>query len=151
MDSGSVFFLLAIIVVILLVITRPFYAKSEQPVNEEQVFTPLQQPKEDYQLVLRNIRELSGDFEQGKLSQADYTAQRAVLEEKGARLLEEEQQLKKAVKKKQAMSHDIEEMIHSRRQVREEQTSGFCPKCGKPVQKSDQFCPSCGERTHLYL
>jgi hypothetical protein len=25
-------------------------------------------------------------------------------------------------------------------------TGGFCPKCGRPVQKSDSFCPKCGAK-----
>jgi len=40
----------------------------------------------------------------------------------------------------------LEQMIASRRRARQEKTSGFCPKCGKPVQKSDHFCPKCGTK-----
>jgi NADH pyrophosphatase NudC (nudix superfamily) len=38
----------------------------------------------------------------------------------------------------------IEEMVAARRRQREERSAGFCPKCGRPVQKSDQFCSRCG-------
>ena len=41
---------------------------------------------------------------------------------------------------------DLERQIASRRRARQETTGGFCPKCGKPVQKSDRFCPKCGAR-----
>ncbi|HEX7432105.1 MAG TPA: zinc ribbon domain-containing protein [Anaerolineaceae bacterium] len=40
---------------------------------------------------------------------------------------------------------DLDLLIATRRQVRSEKTSGFCPRCGKPVQKSDRFCPKCGK------
>lgn len=40
---------------------------------------------------------------------------------------------------------DLESIISARRQARQEKASGFCPKCGKPVQKSDRFCPKCGK------
>lgn len=39
---------------------------------------------------------------------------------------------------------DLEARIAARRQARQEKAGGFCPHCGKPVQKSDKFCPRCG-------
>jgi hypothetical protein len=43
-----------------------------------------------------------------------------------------------------AAKDSIEDMIASRRRQRQEKTSGFCPKCGRPVLKSDKFCSKCG-------
>lgn len=40
---------------------------------------------------------------------------------------------------------DLESMISARRRVHNERSSGFCPKCGKPVLLSDRFCASCGK------
>ena len=51
-----------------------------------------------------------------------------------------------AVVATQGVDDEIERLISSRRQERKELSSGFCPKCGKPVQKSDQFCPRCGAK-----
>ncbi len=39
---------------------------------------------------------------------------------------------------------DLEQLIASRRKQRQEKSGGFCPKCGRPVQKSDKFCSNCG-------
>ena len=44
---------------------------------------------------------------------------------------------------------DIEALIASRRRARNgsaprEKSIGFCPRCGKSIQKSDRFCPKCG-------
>ena len=39
---------------------------------------------------------------------------------------------------------ELEELIASRKRTRKESTSGFCPRCGRPVQKSDKFCAKCG-------
>ena len=39
---------------------------------------------------------------------------------------------------------DVEMLIASRRKQRQEKSAGFCPKCGRPVQKSDKFCSNCG-------
>ncbi len=49
--------------------------------------------------------------------------------------------------KRRASGAEIDEMealIASRRRERPEKTAGFCPRCGKPVQKLDRFCPKCG-------
>jgi hypothetical protein len=40
----------------------------------------------------------------------------------------------------------LEEMIASRRQNQAEKPGGFCPRCGRPVQKSDRYCPRCGAK-----
>lgn len=39
---------------------------------------------------------------------------------------------------------DLETLIAGRRKLRQEKSAGFCPKCGRPVQKSDKFCSACG-------
>jgi hypothetical protein len=38
----------------------------------------------------------------------------------------------------------LEVLIANRRRERKEKAAGFCPQCGRPVQKSDRFCPRCG-------
>ncbi len=40
---------------------------------------------------------------------------------------------------------DVEKMVDARRLGRPEKAAGFCPHCGKPVQKSDKFCSRCGQ------
>lgn len=39
---------------------------------------------------------------------------------------------------------ELEEMIAARKRQRNENSGGFCPRCGRPVQKSDKFCAHCG-------
>jgi hypothetical protein len=41
---------------------------------------------------------------------------------------------------------DLEALIANRRRDRKEKAAGFCPACGKPLQKSDRFCPKCGQQ-----
>lgn len=41
---------------------------------------------------------------------------------------------------------ELERLIASRRREHPEKAAGFCSKCGKPIQKSDQFCPKCGAK-----
>ena len=47
--------------------------------------------------------------------------------------------------KVEVIDDDLEAMISSRRKNRTKKSSGFCPKCGKPVMVTDRFCPSCGK------
>ena len=39
---------------------------------------------------------------------------------------------------------ELEALVAARRKARQEKAGGFCPKCGKPVTKTDQFCSRCG-------
>lgn len=45
-----------------------------------------------------------------------------------------------------AVDDPLEVAIAARRRARQEKSAGFCPQCGKPVQKSDRFCPRCGAK-----
>lgn len=45
---------------------------------------------------------------------------------------------------KRHRTDEIEELVASRKRERKESTGGFCPRCGKPSQKSDRFCSKCG-------
>jgi rubrerythrin len=152
MDAGSLFFLLAILLVVLIVITQPFYrpaATQQAGANQGNDGTG---DDPEYQSILRAIRELNADYEQGKLNEADHAAQRALLEDQAIQRLQlKELTLSDAATATPDVEREIEQMIQSRRMTREEQTAGFCPRCGKPVKKSDQFCPSCGEPTRKYL
>lgn len=39
---------------------------------------------------------------------------------------------------------DVETLVSERRRAQPEKAAGFCPHCGKPIQKSDKFCSKCG-------
>jgi rubrerythrin len=40
---------------------------------------------------------------------------------------------------------DIEAILATRRRERQDKSIGFCPNCGRSIQKSDRFCPKCGK------
>ena len=46
---------------------------------------------------------------------------------------------------REVSDEDLEELLAARRAARKEKSGGFCPKCGKPVLRTDRFCPHCGE------
>ncbi len=39
---------------------------------------------------------------------------------------------------------EVEVQLANRRRTRQDKSAGFCPQCGRPIQKSDRFCPKCG-------
>lgn len=43
-----------------------------------------------------------------------------------------------------ARRDDLEDLIARRKRQRGESSAGFCPRCGRTVQKSDKFCSKCG-------
>ncbi len=45
---------------------------------------------------------------------------------------------------KSARRDELEDLIARRKRQRGESSAGFCPRCGRPVQKSDKFCSKCG-------
>ena len=40
---------------------------------------------------------------------------------------------------------DVEAILAARRRERQGKSGGFCPNCGRSIQKSDRFCPKCGQ------
>lgn len=44
-----------------------------------------------------------------------------------------------------APDDNLEILLANRRRVRQGKSAGFCPRCGGPLQISDQFCPKCGK------
>lgn len=151
MEVGSLFFLLAIIVVVLIVITQPFYRPEKAQAARAVISQKGDEEDPEYLAIVRNIRELTADYEMGKINQADYNSQRSLLEDQALKKFSQIELRGSKSASTQEQGSEFEEMIHSRRMNRTEPTSGFCSRCGKPVQKSDQFCPSCGEPTRLYL
>jgi NADH pyrophosphatase NudC (nudix superfamily) len=118
--------------------------------------------------VINSLQELDFDFKLGKIPEEDYPTQRTSLLQKGADLLRKidtiapqpvsvqdaDTRIERAIAARRAdasvnrpepTDDDLESMIQARRKGRKEKSSGFCPKCGKPVMVSDRFCPSCGK------
>jgi hypothetical protein len=173
MDIGSIFLILALMVLVILIIIRPFFehkAVSVTVEDQEHSFLLAEQDR-----ILDALMELDLDFSMGKIPEEDYPLQRTVLLKKGSNVLRrlEQFQGKKAAQTTKkthdrleawvskddtgdsVMKHksqvedpedELEILIASRRRTREGRSAGFCSKCGVPLQKSDIFCPKCGER-----
>ncbi len=188
---GSLFLVLALLLVVALFVARPFLQPGQMEMTAG-VITEEQEREHhrssllaDRDRVLTSLQELEFDYTLGKIPAEDYPEQRMALLQRGAAILREldamqpetaslaeaEERIEAAVAARRAdavhgsalsgsilgnvgvvgaerrVNHakdDIEDLIATRRRQRQEKSAGFCPKCGRPVKKSDKFCSRCG-------
>jgi len=166
MELTAIFFTLAILILVAIYLYAPFMERRARHVTQEEHELSTLMAERDR--VINSLQELDFDFKLGKIPDEDYPAQRTSLLQKGADILrridtlapqitssqDADARIEKAiaarradasVAKAEVSDDDIESMIAARRKGRKEKSSGFCPKCGKPVMVSDRFCPSCGK------
>ena len=169
MDIGAILILLALLIGVGLYLAAPLMNKRVRRVTQESQEGSTLMAERDR--VITALQELDFDFKLGKIPDEDYPAQRAELLQKGADVLKKldalkaasssghdaEARLEKAVAARRADSaaeadkpepisdDEIESMLAARRKARGNKSSGFCPRCGKPVLVSDKFCPNCGK------
>jgi NADH pyrophosphatase NudC (nudix superfamily) len=166
MEITAIFFTLAILILVAIYLYAPFMERRARRVTEEEHELSTLMAERDR--VINSLQELDFDFKLGKIPDEDYPTQRASLLQKGADILrridtlapqitssqDADARIEKAIAARRAdasvvraeiSDDDLESMIAARRKTRREKSSGFCPKCGKPVMVSDRFCPSCGK------
>lgn len=166
MQLTALFFTLAILILVAIYLYAPFMERRARRVTEEEHELSALMAERDR--VINSLQELDFDFKLGKIPEDDYPTQRSSLLQKGADILrridsiapqpasaqDADARIEKAIAARRAdasvtkaepSDDDVESMIAARRKVRKEKSSGFCPKCGKPVMVSDRFCPSCGK------
>jgi len=174
MDIGSIFLILGLFVLVGLFIARPILERKAVSVSQEdrqasslmaerdQILNALQEL--DFDFTLGKIPEADYPSQRGALLQrgADILRQLDALradnnhDDAEARL-----EAVIAARRADAASQrvapngaasrvvhapddDLEAVIASRRREHKEKAAGFCPQCGRPVQKSDRFCSKCG-------
>ncbi len=166
MELGSIFLVLAVLVVVGVYLYAPLTRRGRRMVADNMHEISSLQAERDR--VINSLQELDFDFNLGKIPAEDYPEQRAALLQKGAEILRKldevapasssgvnaESRIEKAAAAKRADASseaaslnddDIEAMVASRRKQHKSKSAGFCPKCGKPVLVTDRFCPSCGK------
>jgi hypothetical protein len=163
MDYLALLLLLAVLIIVASFVMTPFGENWRDPVQKGQALSALMAERDR---ILAAVQELDSDLALGKIPAEEYPGQRASLLQEGAnvlRQLDEAQKLQvrnspqpvrranqggrlaPASAQRQWTDEELEDLIALRRSARKEATKGFCPKCGKPVLKTDQFCPSCGQ------
>jgi hypothetical protein len=174
MDIGSILLILALLIPVVIFISRPLLEASPVNVNHsEQDISTLLANRDQ---VVAAIQELDADYALGKIPPEIYPEQRNNLLQAGAEILRQldgyqstptllpaEDRLEEAIVARRLSMEtepisakkngnavppvpddDIEQRIASRRRTMNDKAAGFCPKCGRPVQVSDRFCPKCG-------
>ena len=174
MDIGSIFLIFALLIPVVIFISRPLIERSLTSANhkDQDISTLLASLDQ----VVATISELDDDYTLGKIPSDSYPAQRLALLQNGADILRQidtirtsaasdsaEARLEAAVATQRqgieanhsngrkngnavppVPDDDLEQRIASRRRSMQEKAAGFCPKCGRPVQVNDHFCPKCG-------
>ncbi len=166
MQITAIFFTLAILILVAIYLYAPFMERRARRVTEEEHELSALMAERDR--VINSLQELDFDFKLGKVPDEEYPTQRASLLQKGADILRQidaiapeptavqdvDARIEKAIAARRADASvakpelnddDLDSMIAARHKVQKEKSSGFCPKCGKPVMVSDRFCPSCGK------
>ena len=166
MQLTAILVFLALLILVAVYLYAPFIQKRARRVTEEEHELSALLAERDR--VVNSLQELDFDYKLGKIPEEDYPAQRASLLQSGADILRKidtiapepasaqdvDARIERAiaahradapVAKPEVSDDDLESMISARRKGRKEKSSGFCPKCGKPVMVSDRFCPSCGK------
>jgi ribosomal protein L32 len=157
MDLGAIFLLLGVIVIVVVFVAQPFTRHWQAGVQNGKARSVLLANREN---AISALQELDFDYKLGKVLPEEYSAQRASLLQMGAealRRLDEIQATPPAPKEELAKpssmekmknplaDEDLEDLIGKRRAARQQKAAGFCPKCGKPIMRSDRFCSSCGQ------
>jgi hypothetical protein len=179
MEIGSLFLLLALLILVVMYIARPLLEPQavvhspDEDRREHKISTLLAERDR----ILNGLQELDFDHALGKIPEEDYPAQRESLLRRGAIVLQRLDELDQVAPEEDAEAHievavaerravaasldeaapaaepfpassdlddEVEAQLAARRRARQDKSAGFCPQCGRPVQKSDRFCPKCG-------
>jgi hypothetical protein len=175
MDLGSIFLVLALLLIVAIFIAKPIFDRRAVSVSKkEQTLSALLARRDR---VLDGLQELDFDYSLGKIPESDYPVQRANLLQQGTEILKKldalapnysnnnykikdlSSDIDTAIASKPTPSlemaaggnsrspipdDEIEVLIAARRRNQREKSAGFCPQCGRAVQKSDRFCSKCG-------
>ncbi len=157
MDIGSILVIIAIMLLVALYISQPFFEREVTASNEESEYSHLLEERER---LLGRIEELDFDYELGKILESDYQRARRNLVKKTALILQKFDEMEKgnAIMKMSPTEEDIkrspprtevdeiESLIAARRRELGETKHTFCSHCGRVVKGGDQYCVHCGEK-----
>lgn len=176
MDIGSILLILSIFLLVAMFVFRPFFTYNSETagldnrLDEEKRLQDHQYSAilAEKDRLLNTLQELEIDHGIGKIPEEDYPILRADLLTAGARILRKLDEIEEQMQKNSTEDaaeiqvvkleteeilptstggmDPIEEMVTTRRRLREEKSAGFCPHCGKVIQKSDVYCPRCGSK-----
>ncbi len=166
MDLGSLFLIFALLILVGLFISKPFFEHGAAVVSQrERTYSTI---LAEHDRILNALKDLESDYALGKIPDGIYPKQRQYLLLRGAELLKQLDEMREetgsngservnnaftatveeAVIPVAEIPGDdhLEEMIAERKRSKTGKAIGFCPQCGSPVQESDLFCSKCGAK-----
>jgi hypothetical protein len=170
LDTGSVLLIISILILVGLIVFRPFYSNFPPFIIDKLPFDGLGKAEErltglalERDRLFSAMQELDTDHELQKIPDEAYLSRRNEFRNAAAGILKQIDDLDAHIQSLSAADNEpavkspairlpddkmdeIEEMIAARRRSRHEKSAGFCPRCGKVIQKSDQYCPTCGSK-----
>ena len=155
---GSVLLGLALVLVVMLVLSRPFLVHPDQLVRPAKKQKALHRLISEKDAVLDEIRDLDFDHDTGKIPTEVYEPQRAHMMAHAAELLKTIDARKQRRKKpRPSVTQDIETAVAQLRRssapaaaapapkAKANGSHKFCSECGQPVDPTDKFCTACGQ------
>jgi RNA polymerase subunit RPABC4/transcription elongation factor Spt4 len=139
MDIGAIFIGLALLVLTVPVVVKPFrqnqskgtgpgHHKGQPSLNGHDL-------KPQREQVLAALRDLDFDYQTGKIAEQDYTILRSELMVQAAQL----------IRSQETEDEAIENLIRARREALSVGEARKCSQCGRKLSADDRFCPGCGE------
>jgi hypothetical protein len=169
MDLASILLILTVLILTAAFILRPLFEKRTRIDQAPDNLVDADQAKFEHtrssllaekERVLNSLQELDFDNSLNKIPEDLYPEQRSILMKQAAGILKQLDEMGFAQESETMQPEskpveihegydELEELISRRRGEMKEKSSGFCPRCGKPVKESDQFCPKCGAKIHV--
>jgi len=139
MDIGAIFIGLALLVLTVPVVVRPFRQNQSKRTGAGQrqgqaSFTG-HELKPQREQVLAALRDLDFDYQTGKIAEQDYTLLRSELLAQAAQLIQSQETEDEA----------IEKLIRARREALSVVEARKCSQCGRKLSADDCFCSACGQ------
>jgi hypothetical protein len=139
MTTGSILLAIALLILLLLFLLRPFLIPS----STIEPITPQQRLLAQKENLLDQIRALDFDHNTGKIPDEIYQPQRSHLIREAAALL---QQLDSQTADSGDLEAAIETAVAQLRQTSSNGQGNFCPHCGETIDPHDKFCAACGHQ-----
>jgi hypothetical protein len=143
MDFGSLFFVIGLMLIVGVYLARPLIEHSAERVSAAEREMSALLARRDH--ILAQLADLEMDFEQGKLIQSHYQAQRQELLARGADVLRQIDALEEASPELKSVTVDDEiEAAVARLRGAKPSSDRFCHACGEEIVTGDRFCAKCG-------
>lgn len=139
MTVGSILLGIGLLVLVMLVVARPFLL----PRLPTAVLPPRLQLQQRKASILAHIKQLEFDVETGKLPESQFQRERHALVLEAAAIL---QALDEWQEEEDAIETAVSRLRHQQPERTPQVRGTFCPNCGQAVQLGDKFCTHCGHK-----